>query len=397
MENEVFLSRLSKIEQVNNKIFSTILSSDAKGSQNNIIFIYTPPKVGSTCLVTSIRLSAARKFCVLHIHDEVMLNFIMDNNDTGVTVSEIIRYNQYLGKNVYVIDVFRTPVERKMSEFFEKISVYHFNNSEENINNYNIERVIKRFNNLFPHLSLGDHYADKFDINVVPFQEGQLFDSQVVNGINYIKLRLKDSSEWGNILTSLLKTDIVIVRDYETKNKSIGKLYKAFNEAYKIPTNYFQLIQDDKYLSLYYSEEERMEYLGKWRDKMTVSTFIGYSESEYKFYVNLNMENQFYNDLQFEHYIDCGCLCVFCSVKRGEILSKVRRGQISNEKIIHKDIIKKKLTNSIRLPVPPPSRHDDIKRNTMSNLLNKNVPLSLTNNYDYRVRDDPNRSLKPYI
>lgn len=395
MENEVFLSRLSKIEKVNNKIFSNILSNDANENQNNVIFIYTPPKVGSTSLVTSIRLSAARKFCVLHIHDEVMLNFMMDNNDTSVTVNEIIKYNQYLGKNVYVIDVFRTPVERKISEFFEKISIYHFNNSEENINNYNIERVIKRFNNLFPHLSLGDHYADKFDINVVPFQEGQLFDSQMVNGINYIKLRLKDSSDWGNILTILLKTEIVIVRDYETKNKSIGKLYKAFNESYKIPSNYFQLIEDDKYLSLYYNQQERMEYLEKWHDKMTTTTFIGYTESEYKFYVNLNMENQFYNDLQFEHYIDCGCLCVFCSVKRGEILSKARKGHILNEKIIHKDIIKKKLTNRVRVSVPT-SRHDDIKRNTMSNLLNKTVPQSLTNNYDYRVRDDPNRSLRPY-
>lgn len=29
---------------------------------NNIIFVYCPPKVGSTTLVTSLRLSAAQKF-----------------------------------------------------------------------------------------------------------------------------------------------------------------------------------------------------------------------------------------------------------------------------------------------------------------------------------------------
>ena len=33
-----------------------------------------------------------------------------------------------LGKNVYVIDVYRSPIECKISTFFEKVGVYHFNN-----------------------------------------------------------------------------------------------------------------------------------------------------------------------------------------------------------------------------------------------------------------------------
>jgi hypothetical protein len=37
---------------------------------------------------------------------------------------------------VYVIDVYRSPIERKMSEFFEKIADMHFNTTEENLNNY---------------------------------------------------------------------------------------------------------------------------------------------------------------------------------------------------------------------------------------------------------------------
>jgi hypothetical protein len=65
---------------------------------------------------------------------------------------------------VYVIDIYRTPIERKFSEFFEKISPYHFNNSEENINKYSVKRVTDRFNKVFPYLGLGDHFIDKYNI-----------------------------------------------------------------------------------------------------------------------------------------------------------------------------------------------------------------------------------------
>ena len=63
-----------------------------------------------------------------------------------VTINDIILYNEKIGKNVYVIDVFRTPIERKMSVFFEEIANFHFNNSEEDVNNYDVNKVIKRFN-----------------------------------------------------------------------------------------------------------------------------------------------------------------------------------------------------------------------------------------------------------
>jgi hypothetical protein len=35
---------------------------------NNYIFIYTPPKVGSTTLVTSLRISLGKSFNIIHIY-----------------------------------------------------------------------------------------------------------------------------------------------------------------------------------------------------------------------------------------------------------------------------------------------------------------------------------------
>ena len=61
------VNRLELLKNANSRIGL----SDEK--IRNIVFVYTPPKVGSTTLVSSIRLSASYKFRVIHLHDEDML------------------------------------------------------------------------------------------------------------------------------------------------------------------------------------------------------------------------------------------------------------------------------------------------------------------------------------
>jgi hypothetical protein len=341
MDTEDFKNKLPQIKEANNKIFGSLLKDTEL--YNNIIFIYTPPKVGSTSLVSSIRISASHKFSIIHIHDEIMLNFFTGIN--SITINEIIQYNSYIGKNVYVIDVYRTPIERKFSEFFEKISSYHFNNSEENINKYSIKRISDRFNKVFPYLAVGDHYMDKYGIPMPEsFDNINKFLNIKNNNINYVKLRLKDSDKWGKILSEILGTEIIIVNDYETNNKIIGNIYSNFKNEYKLPANYFENIKNDKYLLYYYSEEERDKYLNLWNNKLSESV-ISYTESEYAFYVNLNLENQFYNDVQSEHYIDNGCLCKGCSLKRTQIFEKAKKGIVIKEKINHTEIVNEIIDN----------------------------------------------------
>ena len=146
-----------------NKRVSSAVNKLFPIDSDGYVFIYTPPKVGSTTLVSSLRVSLGNAYSIVHIHDEVMLNVL--TGVANVSINEIIAFLSSLGKRVYVIDVYRTPIERKMSEFFEKISPYHFNNSEENINNYSINRVSDRFNALFPHIGNGDHYLEKYNID----------------------------------------------------------------------------------------------------------------------------------------------------------------------------------------------------------------------------------------
>jgi hypothetical protein len=381
--------KISAMEELNSKLLN---KNPAPNS--NIIFAYCPPKVGSTTLVTSLRLSAAQKFTIIHIHDKTLFSAISENEFIGqIEVNDYILYNKLLGKNVYVIDIFRSPIERKISEFFEYIGTLHFNNSEQNINTYNVEKVFRRFNNLFPYLGNSDHYKGFFGLTSFPdkfdFENGYLI--QEMEGVKYIKLRLKDSAKWGNILTSILGTPITIVNDYETENKPLSNLFRNFKMFYRIPSNFLEDLKCDASIYYYYNEEETAEYINFWESRQDAFC-TSYTNDEYIFYTQMCLENQSQNIIQTKHYIDIGCLCVACSLKRSSLLSKAMRGEVVTEKIVHEDavneiknvisiknrIIQQRVNklneqiNSSNLRIyRPSSRGTSVVKNNMKNIVNK--------------------------
>ena len=320
-----------------------------KSATDNYIFVYTPPKVGSTTLVTSLRVSLNKSYNVIHIHDEVMLKVL--TGIENVKINDILYCLSEQGKRVFVIDVYRPLVERKMSEFFEKLSPYHFNNSEENISQYSMERISKRFNQLFPHLEKGDHTFDQYNIpesQIVPFDFQKKYTVQNYKNIQYIKLRLCDSAQWSSILSSIFQTDIVIISDYKTEDKGIGALYKKFKKEYRMPSNFLSIIQKDKFLNFYFNEEERTNYVSYWMSKMLEEDFVPFTLTEYSFYMQLSFENQYISDLQLDHYIDNGCFCVHCAKKRKEMYFRAKAGEKHFEKIIHHEVIKKTISAKIQ-------------------------------------------------
>ena len=304
-----------------------------KSQKKNLIFIYSAPKVGSTSIVSSLRIFCSDDFDIIHIHDEEMLRVLAHVD--GITINEVILYNKFLGKNIYVIDVYRSPIERKISSFFEKIGAYHFNNNDQNVNKYNVNKIINRFNNIFPYIGLGDHFIDKYNINI---PETFDFDKKYLlvenNGVKYIKLRLKDSHIWNSILSNIFSKNICIVKDYQSSNKPIRDIYNTFNSYYRIPENLLDNIMKCKYLNYYYSPQELQLYYNEWRTK-TTDTCNFYTIEQYKLYEEISIENSHIDYIQVDHYMDEGCKCKACSLKRKEISLKLLRGINVNERIFH--------------------------------------------------------------
>ncbi len=349
MENKfTFLSDPNIINSI--KKANEILHLNLDQTQNKmVVFVYSAPKVGSTSIVTSLRIFAEDKLDVVHIHDEEMLSVL--GHVKNVTVNQLIQYNKYLGKDVYVIDVYRTPIERKISTFFEKIGSYHFNNTDEKVNEYNIQKVINRFNKIFPYIGEGDHFIDKYNIPIP-----EKFDTnkkcvllECGNGIKYIKLRLKDSRMWPTILGQIFKINMVLIKDYESTNKPIKDLYLKFKALYKIPRNLLDNIMQCKYLNYYYSQTEITEYYDEWIKKSR-EPFEVYSPSEYKLYEDLTIENSHIDYIQNDHYMDEGCKCKACKIKRKDVATKLLRGIPVTGKITHNDakteLIKKRIVQA---------------------------------------------------
>jgi hypothetical protein len=319
--------KIEKLKFANEKLL--IKTNTNKERDDNLIFVYCPPKVGSTSLVTSIRLFANEKFTVLHVHNERILKSLYG---IDATIVEIIKYNSLLGKKIYVFDIYRTPIEKKISLFFEKLESLHFNASFEKLF---IDKLIHRFNNIFPYLGTNDYYKNEYSIN---FPESFDFDKKFIleekENVKYIKLRLSDSNtSWNTSLREILGIEIKIVRDYETSEKKTGELHRNFIENYKIPENLLELVKCDEQVMYYMNHLERNEYLQLWESKKSGPVEY-YTNKEYDLYIKISSENQTMGEIQMDHYMDNGCECDSCREKRFKMRKDVLDGH-SMSKIIH--------------------------------------------------------------
>jgi len=279
----------------------------------SVVFIYTIPKVGSTTLVSSLRLYLPDNYKVVHVHDEEMIGVLYGIR--SVTINAIINYNRDIGRNIYVIDVYRLPIELKISTFFEKLQTVHFNKiSLHEMSNLPIQAVINIFHKIFPYIGTGDNYTDAYNI-IIPsvFNHNVGYEMINQNNIKYVKLLLHKSSQWSEILSRLFATDIKLINDYETANKPVNKLYARFKTNYEIPRNLLAQIASCKYLNYFLTPPELTKYIQLWR--VTEPIFRSFSADEYRTYLKSKNSKKI-NTIDFCHYFDNGCTCEQCSTMR---------------------------------------------------------------------------------
>jgi len=311
-------------------------------SKKGIIFVYCSPKVGSTSLVSYLRIYLNSMYNIFHVHDDTALRVLYKIN--GVTVNDLVQYNASLGVQVYVIDVFREPIERKMSHYFEELESLHFNNLESKINHYDVAKITKRFNQVFPFIGVGDYYTDVYQKTGVELTSAAETHVGITSDKNltFVKLRLRDSKEWGTILSRLFRSEVVVLPDHETTKKPLGELYTRFKDQYKIPRNLFDLVLNDASLNKYLNTREQCDYIAKWTPHVSSENVNTFSESEFALYKEISVDNSIYRRIKMDHYLDEGCPCLSCEASRRIARARINKGTPIVSRIVHTNTPAKK-------------------------------------------------------
>ena len=131
-----------------------------------------------------------------------------------------------------------------------------------------------------------------------------------------------------------MKTEIIVRPDHETGKKPLGDLYSKFKAQYKIPENLLKLVIDDIPLNIFYSKEERDDYIKKWSTTVTLP-FVGFTQNEYALYHSLSVENSLYMKVKYDHYLDNGCVCEACSKRRFASKMSIKNGVREIVRIVH--------------------------------------------------------------
>jgi hypothetical protein len=234
------------------------------------VFVYCTPKCGGSTLANTF---CNNGFNACHIHCKKKLGFfdcvkknnmkpLMEQNDNAIF--NIITESA-LTKPVYIIDSYRTPIERKISAFFQNIHTIL-----PNYKNLSIDSIISHFNkeniNRPESLSI---YEPMRHFKIPPFKHFNFkrrYNIKRVGNLIFLVVLFKDIKNWDKILSDIVGKEIKIHPYNETKDKEIYNLYNEFKKKYRLPKEYIEkfLLQDSNF-RIYNTQQQQQNYINKWK------------------------------------------------------------------------------------------------------------------------------------
>ena len=237
------------------------------------VLIYCGGKCGSSTLHTTFKNNGYKSY---KIHDNSYFKYLCDRfkKDTDKTIFDVIDFNTKHDKSIYIIDSYRTPIERKISAFFQNI-----NNYINNCNQKTIEEIISIFNENFLYKSEKYHSIDEvmkhYGLPIfTDFDFKNKYNIMKKDNITFIKIRFSEIAEWSDILSTIFEKKIVMYNDNLTSNKPINNLYNEFKEKYKLPEKFLnEHLINDKTFKIYNSIEEQNKYIDYWKNKVILNLY----------------------------------------------------------------------------------------------------------------------------
>lgn len=223
------------------------------------IFVYCGGKCGSTTLNETFKKNI---YSSLHVHSNEHYQLAYRTKNT---IFDVINLSSTNFENIYIIDSYRTPIERKISSFFQNI-----NSHLPNYNDLTIDKIIDFFNlNLIDTIEEYHSIDEVLEYYNVPlftkFNFEQKYNITKNDNKIFIKLLFKDIQNWNIILSEIFQKDIIMHNENLTKDKPINDLYEEFKKNYKVPKTYIEnTLKNDIDFKIYNTEKEQEEYIAKW-------------------------------------------------------------------------------------------------------------------------------------
>ena len=219
------------------------------------VFVFCGGKCGSSTLVqtfTNIGMNS------IHVHGEEHYKKKQQRIGSlaGVPLFSLIDRSRQV-EPIIVIDSYRTPVERKISSFFQHLKV-----------DKPIPELVDMFNAQFNQLEnyhsineVFDHYNIK---RFSSFDFTKRFVAKREQNMVFVKVHFDDISRWGAILSKALGRPIALVADNLSSNKQYHATYTLFKQENRLPPEFLSSIEHDPEFTIYNTPQERTAYLEKW-------------------------------------------------------------------------------------------------------------------------------------
>lgn len=276
------------------------------------VLVYCGGKCGSSTLHTTFKQNALTSY---KIHDNSYFKYVCNifKKDTNKTIFDVIDFNVKQGKTFYIFDSYRTPIERKISSFFQNIEHhiidFHKKSIEEIISIFN-EKMLYELEEYHSADEVMEHYGlAKF----TEFDFKNKYNIAKKENLIFIKLRLNDIDEWSDILSTIFDKKIVIHNNNLTSDKPIKNFYNLFKEKYQVPQRYiYDFLINDNAFKMYNTKEEQRDYINKWFKKSYNPIFpknMWFYWDDMKnipkeFLDNINLYKKNYPDFEVEIIID---------------------------------------------------------------------------------------------
>jgi hypothetical protein len=234
-------------------------------------FVYSGRKSGSSTLTNTF--SSLKNALTIQIHNNEDFLFKYGQCKYN-SIFDLVDNNMKTQKKIYIFDSYRTPIEKKISSFFEDIDKYIPNYKE-----CDVSYLISYFNKKYIY---GKNCTSIYTEDYEPLDEIMeyyklphisKFDFEkkytIVQHKNliFVKIRFNEINQWDDMLTKIIGQSVIIKDKNKSETKPYIEVYNNFKRLYRIPKEFLEKLKTDSRFTTYNSKTERIKYIKEWSSK----------------------------------------------------------------------------------------------------------------------------------